>query len=98
MLHDKKYTSLPKGEDPLTVTLETAIKLIEGKRQEDLRKHLKAFDEEPKLEILNGRYGPYLAYDGKNYRLPKKMHEKAAELTLQECMDIINAAPANRKS
>ena len=46
--------------------------------------------------IANGRYGPYLAYDGKNYRLPKNLHEKAADLTLQECMDIINA-PAKKK-
>ncbi|WP_289645694.1 topoisomerase C-terminal repeat-containing protein, partial [uncultured Muribaculum sp.] len=41
---------------------------------------------------LNGRYGPYLAYDGKNFRLPKNMHERAAELTLEECMNIIKAA------
>ncbi len=98
VLHNKKFISLPKNEDPLTITLETAIKLIEDKRQEETQKHLKSFDEDPNLQVLNGRYGPYLAYDGKNYRLPKKLHEKAAELTLEECMDIINAAPANRNS
>ena len=52
--------------------------------------------EDPKLEVLNGRYGPYLTYDGKNYRLPKAMHEKAAELTYQECMKIIEAVPAKK--
>ena len=61
-----------------------------GKKQEEQRKHLKTFAEDPKLEVLDGRYGPYLVYDGKNYRLPKSMHEKAAELTLEECMKIIN--------
>ena len=60
--------------------------------------HLKKFDEDPKLEVINGRYGPYLVYDGKNYRLPKSMHEKAAELTYEECMKVIKAVPANRKS
>jgi DNA topoisomerase-1 len=57
---------------------------------------LKTFKEDAKLEILNGRYGPYLSYDGKNYRLPKNMHEKAAELTYQECMKIIEAVPAKK--
>ena len=70
--------------------------LIEQKRQQETQRHLKTFDEEPLLEVMNGRYGPYLAYDGKNYRLPKNLHEKAADLTLQECMDIINA-PAKKK-
>ena len=55
-----------------------------------LQKHLKIFTEDEKLEVLNGRYGPYLAYDGKNYRLPKSLHEKAAQLTYDECMAIIN--------
>jgi DNA topoisomerase-1 len=90
ILHAGKYTSLPKGTDPMAVTLEDAIKLIEEKRQEEVQKHLKIFLEDDKLEILNGRYGPYLAYDGKNYRLPKALHEKAAELKYDECMEIIN--------
>ena len=90
ILHAGKYTSLPKGTDPMAVTLEDAVKLIEEKRQEEVQKHLKIFLEDDKLEILNGRYGPYLAYDGKNYRLPKALHEKAAELKYDECMEIIN--------
>ena len=51
---------------------------------------MKIFTEDDKLEVLNGRFGPYLCYDGKNYRLPKAMHEKAGELTYEECMAIIN--------
>ena len=96
VLHNKKYTSLPKGEDPLTITLETAIKLIEGKRQEETQRHLKVFAEDPKLEILNGRYGPYLAYDGKNYRLPKTLHEKVAGLSYEECMKIIEGTTVKK--
>ena len=89
LLHQKKYTSLPKGADPMTVTLDEAIALINEKRQQDTKKHLKMFPNDMKLEMLNGRYGPYLSYDGKNYRLPKNLHAKAAELTYEECMGII---------
>lgn len=92
VMHAKKYVSLPKNENPLTVTLDTAIQLIENKRRQETQRHIKAFDEEPKLEVMNGRYGPYLAYDGKNYRLPKNLHDKAADLSLEECMDIINTS------
>ena len=96
ILHNHKYTSLPKNEDPLTITLEAAVSLIENKRKEEDQKHLKTFDEDAKLEVLNGRYGPYLAYDGTNYRLPKALHEKAAELTYQECMNIIENTTAKK--
>ena len=90
VLHNKKYVSLPKGTDPMTITLGQAVALIEEKRKQEAQRHLKTFKEEPELEVLNGRYGPYLAYKGKNYRLPKALHEKAASLTYEECMDIIN--------
>ena len=89
VMHDKKYTSLPKGADPMVVTLDEAIALIQEKRQQDEQRHLKTFSEDPKLQILNGRYGPYIAYDGKNYRLPKAMHDRAAELTYDEAMKIV---------
>ncbi len=90
VMHAGKYTSMPKDTDPMAITLEEAVKLIEEKRKADTQKHLKIFTEDEKLEVLNGRYGPYLAYDGKNYRLPKALHEKAAQLTYDECMAIIN--------
>ena len=90
VLHDKQYTSLPKDTDPMAITLEEAIALIGEKRKLESQKHLKIFLEDEKLEILNGRYGPYLSYDGKNYRLPKNLHERAAELKYEECMAIIN--------
>ena len=97
ILHDRQYTSIPKGTDPMGITLDDAILLIQEKRQQDSKKHMKFFLEDPKLEILNGRYGPYLTYDGKNYRLPKNLHEKVTELTYDECMKIIQSTPTNRK-
>ncbi|SEV99033.1 DNA topoisomerase-1 [Prevotella sp. khp7] len=96
VLHDRQYTSLPKGTDPMTITLDEAIALIQEKRQQDSKKHMKFFLEDSKLEILNGRYGPYLVYDGKNYRLPKNLHEKATELTYDQCMKIIQATPVKK--
>ena len=90
VLHKKKYVSIPKGIDPLEITFEQAKQLIENSRKEEQQRHMKTFTEDPKLEVMNGRYGPYLIYDGKNYRLPKSMHEKAAELTYDECMTIVN--------
>lgn len=92
VLHNKKYVSLPKTEDPYTVTLETAVKLIEEHRQQEAQRHIKLFEEDDKMEVLNGRYGPYIAYDGKNYRLPKAKHATAAQLTYEECMAIVNGS------
>jgi len=90
VLHDGKYVSLPKGTNPLAVTIADAVKLIDEKRKQDTQKHMKTFEEDPKLEVMNGRYGPYLVYDGKNFRLPKSMHDRAKQLTYDECMKIVN--------
>ena len=92
--HENMFTSLPKGTDPMAITLDEAIALIQEKRKAEAEKHLKFFLEDPKLEVMNGLYGPYLTYDGKNYRLPKALHEKAKELTYDECLKIIEEAEA----
>ena len=97
VLHDKKYTSLPKEEDPITISLDAAINLIQKKRLQDAQRHLKTFEEDAKMEVMNGRYGPYIAYDGKNYRMPKALHDKAAELTYDQCMDIVRNAPEPKR-
>lgn len=89
VLHNKKYASIPKGIDPLSITLQEAISLIIDKRKAEEERHIKKFAEEPELEILNGRYGPYLSYKGKNYRLPKALTDQARDLSLEACMDII---------
>ena len=91
--HNRKYASIPKGEDPMTITLNRAIELIQEKRETEQKRHLKSFAEDEKLELLNGKYGPYIAYDGKNYRLPKNKMENVEALTYEECMTIIKEAP-----
>ena len=85
--HDKKYVSIPKGTDPMAITLDEAIALILEKRKSEAEKHIKKFDEEPELEVLKGRYGPYIAYKGSNYKLPKTV--EPAALTLEECLEIV---------
>ncbi|EJW98213.1 DNA topoisomerase I [gut metagenome] len=87
----KLFVSIPKGEDPMNITLKRAIELIKLKREAEERSHLKQFKEEPDLEIRAGRWGPYIAYAGKNYKIPKKDAERAAELTLEECKALIEA-------
>lgn len=97
VLHNKKYVSLPKDENPMTITLDAAINLIQKKRLQEAQRHLKTFEEDADMEVMNGRYGPYIAYNGKNYRMPKALHEKASELTYEQCMDIVNNAPEPKR-
>ncbi|MCD8210034.1 MAG: type I DNA topoisomerase [Prevotella sp.] len=92
VMHDHKYVSIPKTMDPFSITLEDAIELIKGKRDQEKKRHIKVFETDPKLEIMNGRYGPYIVYEGKNYRLPKAKHAKASELSMAECLEIIKSA------
>lgn len=81
------YTSLPKTIDPMEITLDEAIQLIQNKKDAEAQKHLKKFDEEPELEILNGRYGPYISYKGNNYKIPKDIIPQ--DLSLNACREII---------
>lgn len=87
--HDGKFISLPKDADPMTFTYEEAVELIRAKRVAEAQKHIKTFEEEPELEVLNGRYGPYITYKGTNYRLPKTLSVEPKDLTLADCMAII---------
>ena len=93
VLHNRKYVSIHKDIDPMAITLEQAIELINEKRSNEQKRHIKTFEEDEKLELLNGRYGPYIAYDGKNYRIPKAKQENVEALTYDECMTIIKEAP-----
>ncbi len=88
VLHKKSYVSLPSKYNPMEVTLEEAIELINEKKQTDEKKHLKQFAEEPELEVLNGRFGPYLHYKGNNYKLPKSQ-QNLDTLTVEKCLEII---------
>ena len=95
----KLFVSIPKGEDPMDITLERAAELIQEKRLKEEQSHLKQFDEDPDLEVRAGRWGPYIAYKGKNYKLPKSDAERATDLTYDECKKIIEAEakkPATR--
>ncbi len=85
--HNKAYTSLPKGTDPMSITLEEAIDLIKEKLNAEAQRHIKQFAEEPELEIMNGRFGPYIAYKGSNYKIPKDIVPQ--DLTLDACRELI---------
>jgi len=85
--HDGKYVSIPKTMDPLKITLEESLELIKAKREEEAKRHIKSFEEEPELEVKNGRYGPYIAYKGKNYKIPKDIVPQ--DLSLEACLDIV---------
>ncbi|MBQ9560245.1 MAG: type I DNA topoisomerase [Bacteroidaceae bacterium] len=89
--HRHQYVSIPKDRDPLAITLEEAIALIQKKQEDEAKKQIKDFDEAPELHIVNGRFGPYLQYKGENFRIPKAEQKRAAELTLEECMKFIES-------
>ena len=96
------YASIPKTIDPLQITLEEAVQLIKAKQENEAKKHLKKFDEDPDMEIMNGRFGPYISYKGSNYKIAKTQDPE--KLTYQDCQDIIAreaekpAKPARRFS
>ena len=94
--HNKKYVSLDKGKNPLDVTLDEAIALITAKRDEEQKKVLRTFDEDAELQMLNGRFGPYLAYKGKNFKLPRT--KNLDSLSYDDCMTIISSANQKNKN
>lgn len=100
--HHGKYVSIPKGISPAAITIEEAVELIEKKRTAESKKVVKTFDEDTDLQILNGRYGVYIAYKGSNYKIPKAVSDPS-QLSLDECKALIaeqDAAPkkARRKT
>lgn len=98
--HDGKFVSIPKDLNPLTITAEEAVALIEGKRVKDEQRFIKKFEEDPEMEILKGRFGPYISYQKANYRIPKTVTDPTV-LTLEDCKKIIAEAgekPAAKKT
>lgn len=93
--HDSKFVSLEKTDSPYTIDFTRAVELIEKKRQVERERIIKVFEEDDKLELLNGRYGAYIAYDGGNYKLPKGCEPK--ELDYAACMEIIKSQPEPKK-
>ncbi len=94
VLHNKKFISIPKEEDPYAVSAERAVELIEAKRVSDANKLIKAFAENPDIQVLNGRFGPYIKAGKKNVKIPKG--KEPAELTLEECVTLAENAPEKK--
>ncbi|MDE5665297.1 MAG: DNA topoisomerase I, partial [Duncaniella sp.] len=86
--HDGKFVSIPKDLSPTSITIEEAEELIKAKREADSNKVIKIFDEDPELQILNGRYGVYIAYKKSNYKIPKSV-ENPADLTIEQVRQLI---------
>ena len=85
--HGNKYASIPKEIAPTEITLVQAVDLIKTQRENEAKKVIKAFDEEPDLKVMNGRYGPYIVYKKQNVKIPKG--KDAENLTLEECREIV---------
>ena len=93
--HDGKFVSIPKDKDPLEITFEEGVELIEAKRKSDAEKFIKGFDENPEVQVLNGRWGPYIKFEKKNVKIPKD--KEPAELTYQECFDLAEKTPDKKR-
>ncbi len=94
--HDNKFASLGKEDDPFSISLERSIELIEAKREKDRKAIIKTFDNDADLKILNGRWGPYIAYKKKNFKIPKGT--KPEELDYEDCLKIIKATPKTKRT
>jgi DNA topoisomerase-1 len=92
--HDSKFVSLPKGVDPLSITAEEAIDLIQAKRKSDAEKFIKEFEEDKDVQVLNGRYGPYIKFGKKNLKIPKDMIPE--DLTYEQCVKINEETPEKK--
>jgi len=92
--HQNKFVSIPKDEDPLSITEERAIELIQEKRKQEAEKYIKTFPENDEVMVLNGRYGPYIKAGKKNVKIPKD--KEPAELTLEECLELAEKAPERK--
>ncbi|MBR5720078.1 MAG: type I DNA topoisomerase [Bacteroidales bacterium] len=88
--HNSSFYSIPSSLDPLSMTLENAVEIINNKREQDKNKTIKTFTEDPKMLVLNGRFGPYISFEKKNYKIPKTI--KPEEITYSECLTLIEKA------
>ena len=92
--HDNKFISLGK-EDPLQVSIDSAIQLIEDKRKEESDNIIKVFEEQPDVKVVKGKYGPYIKFGKKNLKIPKDKNPE--DLTFEECVEISEKAPAKKR-
>ena len=85
--HDNKFYSLAKTDNPALVEYDRAVEIINEKRQKDLDNIILTFDHDPDMRVLNGRFGPYIAYKKSNYKIPKGT--EPSTLTYEQCMAIV---------
>ena len=85
--YDNQYVSIPKTMNPITITMEEAEALLKEKKEAEAKKIIKTFPDNPDMQILNGRYGPYIAYQKKNYKIPESV--EPADLNLAACFKVI---------
>ncbi|MDR1585145.1 MAG: type I DNA topoisomerase [Prevotellaceae bacterium] len=93
--HDSSFYSLPKGDDPMKVTAERGIEIIEAKRIEGKKRIIQTLGENSEIQVLNGRFGPYIVYEKANYKIPKSLDP--ATLTKEKCMELIEAQSGDKK-
>jgi DNA topoisomerase-1 len=93
--HDGKFASLTKEDDPYTIVEERAIELIDAKRKADAERFITVFEENPDIQVLNGRYGPYIKAGKKNVKIPKGTDPKS--LTLEQCIELAEKAPEKKR-
>lgn len=94
--HKSNFYSLAKDDDPATIRKERAIEIINNKRKQEKEKTIKEFKENPEVKILNGRYGPYISFQKKNFRIPKTKDPNS--LTIQDCLEIINKSNKSKQN
>ena len=92
--YDSLFVSIPKSDDPYTINEERSIELIKAKQETEANKYIKTWDENPDIQVLNGRYGPYIKAGKKNVKIPKG--KKPEELTLEECIELAANAPEKK--
>ena len=85
--YDNHYVSIPKTMDPMTITLEEAENMLKEKKEAEARRVIKTFPDNPDMQVLNGRYGPYISYQKKNYKIPENI--EPADLNLEGCFKVI---------
>jgi DNA topoisomerase I len=93
--HNNKFFSLSKSDDPLSIDAQRAIQVILAKRAKELSNIIRVYDEKPGLQVLNGRFGPYISFEKSNYKIPKGQNPSA--LTLEDCEKIMAAQPSPKK-
>ena len=96
VLHNKQYVSIPKEIDPMAIEYDEAVQLINERKKAEAEKHLKSFKEDAEMQILNGRYGPYIVYKGSNYKIPRTVKEPK-ELSYEQCLEIVEKEASKPK-